>query len=125
MASDLPDDIRRFVATHINSVEQLEVLLLLRRGQQTTWNADDVNREIRSSVPAVAMRLLDLAKHGLLITNDDQFRYGPNDPGIDALIGRLADLYRERSVAVITLIYSPAVDDLQAFADAFKLRKDR
>jgi hypothetical protein len=125
LADTFPDDVRRFIAAHINSVEQLEVLLLLRRGQRQQWTADEVNREIRSSVAAVAMRLRDLTAHGLLTVNGEHYQYGPKDPHLDPLIGRLADLYRERSVSVITLIYAPPVDELRAFSDAFKLRKDR
>jgi hypothetical protein len=39
-------------------------------------------------------------------------------------IERLAELYKERRVSIISLIYSKPHQQVQAFADAFKIRKD-
>jgi hypothetical protein len=38
----IPDDVREFILGHIDSIAQLEALLLLRRNPSTTWNAHSV-----------------------------------------------------------------------------------
>jgi hypothetical protein len=39
------------------------------------------------------------------------------------VVARLADTYRERRVAVVSLIASKPIDNVRAFSDAFRLRK--
>jgi hypothetical protein len=126
MSEALPDDVRRFVSDHINSVEQLEVLLLLKAGAEREWTAGDVSQALYTTPAAAAMRLADLAQRGFISSNAVQeplFRYRPAGE-IDKSIERLAELYKERRVSVISLIYSKPHQQVQAFADAFKIRKD-
>jgi hypothetical protein len=114
MAEPFPDDVRRFVLAHLNSVEQLEVLLLLRGAPEREWTADAVGRALYTSpAAAAAQRLADLAAGQLLATHtgpEPVYRYAPADDARRQLIDRLADAYRERRVAFITLIYSKPND---------------
>jgi hypothetical protein len=50
-------------------------------------------------------------------------RYGPRTPELEALVGKLLQLYRERPVSMIKMVYDRARDPLRNFADAFRLRK--
>jgi hypothetical protein len=52
------------------------------------------------------------------------FRYSPASSQLDRLVGQLAQLYRERPMAVTKAIFANPNDKLQTFADAFKLKKD-
>jgi hypothetical protein len=71
------------------------------------------------------MRLNDLHARGLLVQKDGPtYRYGPAQADLNSLVERLAAIYHERRVTIITLIYSKPHTQVQAFADAFKLRKD-
>jgi hypothetical protein len=127
--SDLPDDVRRFIAGNISSVAQLEVLLLLRAEREREWTADEVSRALYAAEGGMAGQLHDLVSKGLAYLTqapDARFRYRPNaDDPLDDVVARLANLYKERRVAVISLIYSEPVDKARSFADAFRLRKDR
>lgn len=127
--SDLPDDIRRFIAGNVSSVALLEVLLLLRSEREREWTADEVSRALYAAAGGMAGQLHDLVSKGLAyVTNapEDRFRYRPNlDDPLDDVISCLADLYKERRVAVISLIYSEPVDKARSFADAFRIRKDK
>jgi hypothetical protein len=128
MTEQFPEDVQQFILAHVNSVEQLEVLLLLRAQPQCDWDAAAVGRALYTPPAAADMRLADLHARGLLARKGEAvplYRYAPNPAELDGLIGRLADLYRERRVSVITLIYSKPHDQVRAFADAFKLRKDK
>lgn len=127
--SDLPDDIRRFIASNISSVAQLEVLLLLRNNPKRDWTAVDLSRALYAATSGMIDQLNDLVSKGLAQVKDAAdplFRYGPT-PGdeIDATVDRLGNLYRERRVAVVSLIYSEPVDKARNFADAFRFRQDK
>jgi hypothetical protein len=127
MADPFPEDVKRFVVEHIDSVEQLEVLLLLRADPSREWDAAAVSHALCTSPESVAKRLAGLRTRGLLAGGEGdggRYRYGPATAEHDRLAGALAEAYRERRVAVITLIYSKPADQVQAFADAFKLRKE-
>jgi hypothetical protein len=127
MSESIPEDVRRFLGEHINSVEQLEVLLLLRNAPDRDWNAAAVSAALSSQPSAIRMRLDDLRTHGLLALKEgsaDCFRYGPATAEQDRLVARLDELYHSRRVSIITLIYSKPHSQVQAFADAFRLRKD-
>ena len=126
MPEQLPDDVHRLIVEHINSVEQLETLLLLRSEPQRVWTVDEVSHALYTQPAAAQMRLDDLQSRGLLLRGDNSgWQYNQANAPVDRLIGLLADLYRDRRVTVITLIYSKPHQQVQAFADAFKLRKDQ
>lgn len=125
--NDLPDDVRRFLAANIGSVAQLEVLLLLRSSRDRAWCAAEVSRALYTAPEMMADLLADLAEKGLLEVahaSDTRYRYAPQIEGVDEVVGRLADLYKQRRVAVISLIYAEPVDKAQRFADAFRIRKE-
>jgi hypothetical protein len=126
MSEELPDDVRRFVIEHINSVEQLEALLLLWAEQDRDWTAKDVSQSLYTPPAAATMRLDDLQQRGFITSSGEAvraYRYRAGQTAQDVLISRLADVYRERRVTVISLIYSKPHQQVQAFADAFKIRK--
>jgi hypothetical protein len=122
---DLSDTLKQFIARNIHSVEQLEVLLLLKRDAQREWTADALSREISTSRYAAEGRLLDLRARGLAAYREEgqllHFRYqsGPDD----AAVAELAAAYGERRTSIITMIFSKPNDSIGSFADAFRLRR--
>lgn len=125
---DFQEDIRRFILDNITSVEQLEVLLLLQRTPEKDWNAASVSKELYTQPEAAAQRLADLEALGLLAHAEGpspEYRYAPRTLARAQLVARTAEVYRQRRVAVISLIYSRPPSEAQAFADAFRLRKEK
>lgn len=125
-AGDLPDEVRRLIAENIDSVEQLEILLLLLQHPDRSWNAETVARELRISPMSAGERLEDLTHDGLVARadgNEAGYRYGPESPALDEAVRGLAAAYPVRRVTVINLIFSKPVDKIRTFADAFRLRK--
>lgn len=126
---DFPQDIRQFVLDNITSVEQLEVLLLLlQRTPEKEWDAASVSRELYTQPEAAAKRLADLAALGLLAHSEGPtrlYRYAPRTPAQAQLVASTAEAYRLRRVAIVGLIYSRPTSEAQAFADAFKFRKEK
>jgi hypothetical protein len=128
MADEIPEKIGQFIAENFNSVEQLEALLLLRTHPDKDWDAVQLSQALYTQPEAAALRLADLKARGFLTTADGptpRYRYRPAPAELASLVDALAEVYRERRVTVITLIYSRPVDPAQAFADAFRLRKER
>ena len=66
MADGLTDEIKAFIADHIRSVEQLEILLLLQRNPGREWSAADVSKELYVSPESTATRLADFHARGFL-----------------------------------------------------------
>lgn len=121
---ELPDEVERFIAEHVDTLEQLEILLLLRAQRSREFTADAVTAELRLGPATAPERLAALAARGFLSCQGvpPLYRYAPN-PATDQVIGALASVYAERRVAVITRIFSPRTDSVRSFADAFKLRR--
>jgi DNA-binding Lrp family transcriptional regulator len=124
-AVDLPEGVRRLIADSIDSVEQLEILLLLLQHPARTWTAETVARELRISPLSAGDRLEDLTRDALLarVKGIEEYRYAPGSAALDEAARGLAAAYTERRVTVINLIFSKPVDKIRTFADAFRLRK--
>lgn len=127
MSSALPEEIRQFLLRYIDSVEQLEVLLLLHQNPSTDWTAESVARHLYREPTSVGRRLGVLRLLGLLQASDDPeptFRYAPRSEAIHATVGRLAAAYAERRVTILGLLASKPMDHVRAFADAFRIRRE-
>jgi hypothetical protein len=125
-AGDLPEEVRRFITDHIDSVEQLEILLLLHQHPERSWTAESVARELRISALSADDRLKDMARSGLLAKvqgSEVEYRYAPSHQ-LGEVVAGLATAYAERRVTVINLIFSKPIDKIRTFADAFRLRRD-
>jgi DNA-binding IclR family transcriptional regulator len=119
-----PDAVLSFVDRHIESLEQLEILLLLA-AQDRGWSALEIFQKIQSSQASVEQRLQTLVTAGLLAKDErGLFRFAPKDEETRKVVKDLADAYRTRRVRIIEAIYTRKTDAVQSFADAFKFRKD-
>jgi hypothetical protein len=111
--------------THVDSIEKLEVLLLLRARTERQWTASEVALELRITEVSAAARLEDLASSGLLVGDQGTpvaYRYSPVSSEDVRSIAELAAVYAERRVSVITFIFSKPQARVRGFADAFLLK---
>jgi DNA-binding transcriptional ArsR family regulator len=110
-AAPISDAVREFLGDNINSVEQLEILLLLRDSQDKSWTAAEISRLLFTSEISVGGRLRDLANKGLVEIRGEglgtQFQYRFKDGLTDLTIWSLEHAYRRRKDAVIAIIFSP------------------
>jgi DNA-binding IclR family transcriptional regulator len=122
----LPEDVHRFLHQNIESVEQLEVLLLLWRTPERGWTSDEVATAVYSHPSSVIRRLAMLYGQGLLREREPGcYQYAPRTADLHNTVTRLDHIYRERRVAVITLIASKPIENVRAFSDAFRLRRKK
>ena len=106
MEGSLPVDVRRFILNHIGSVEMLNVLLLVHDAPERWWTSDEVGRESRTNEWSAELQLSALAERGLVIASTDRPARFRAEGHVAASVAAVERAYRERSVAVITLIYS-------------------
>lgn len=126
--ADLSAQVKQFISTYIDSIEKLEVLLLLRARTERTWDAESVSRELRITEASATRRLADLARHGLAevdASTPPRYRFAPARPEDAEGTERLAEAYAERRVSVISYIFSRPLETVRGFADAFRLKRDK
>jgi predicted ArsR family transcriptional regulator len=119
--------VRFFITDHVDSVGQLEVLLLTQRDAQKEWTAEEVSQELRTNPSWAKEQLADLCAHGLLASREPDhpiYRFDPKSQEMREIVSELANAYSVRRMTVISLIYNKPTTKLQVFADAFKFRKD-
>ena len=124
MAGGIPGEVRKLVADHVKSVEQLELLLLLRRERGRDWDGAEAGAALQTTAESAGRSLGHLAAHGLAATDGGRYRYAPSPADARAVDG-LDEAYAKRRHAVIAMIFESPSDAVQSFADAFRLRGDR
>jgi hypothetical protein len=106
---DVSKRVRAFIADHVESVMQLELLLLLASRRDREWTAAQLAKEMRVDAGWLDARLAAMAGDGLLVARDGiprRFRYGPRSRELDAAVEELALVYGQRRVTIVDLIFS-------------------
>jgi len=121
----LPEPVQRLLVERVDSIAQLEVLLLLHGSTPHAWDASRVARELRIE-PAWASEQLSLLRDRQLLaeapSGSGSYLFEPATPELGKAVEMLAAAYVDRRVAVIGLVYSRGAG-IRAFADAFRIRK--
>lgn len=124
MATPISPEVRRFVIEHIDSVAQLELLLMLHRDPRVAWTPEQAGREMRCPAPWAATQLERFRVSGWVSVShgaDQHFCYRARGR-IGRLIDELAAIYARRKTSVTGLIYTRGSSDLSTFSDAFRIR---
>ena len=117
-----------FVTEQIDSVLELEVLLLLAQSAPQQWSAADLAATLKIDPAWAAEQLARFTSRGILACNNTappQCRYAPANPKLDETIRAVADAYATHRVRIIGLIFSKPTSNLKTFADAFRIRKEK
>lgn len=123
--TSIPQHLKEFLIECIESVSQLELLLIIFKTQNKKWNAAAMAREMRTH-PSTALKQMNiLSDKGILRKeSEDTFIYTPENSELHKKLVDLSELYNERPVAIVTFIYKSPTEKLKGFADAFKFKKD-
>jgi len=119
-------DLNQFIAKYLPSVDHLRVLLHLRATAPAPCDPLEVAARLYL-LPPVALEVLTcLRNDGLAIAEEDppRYRFHPSTEEQAALVEDLAEMDRTHPVTLINMIYANR-SPLRAFADAFKLTKDK
>jgi hypothetical protein len=118
--------IQQLLGDPVDSVEALELLLLLRRSPDTFWSSDAAAQQLGIRRELSERKLTQLAGRNLLVRGLETgaYRYAPADDEVRAAVDELAAAYDEQRITVINAIYSANVERLRAFANAFRLKDE-
>ena len=122
--SSSDEDVLRFIAASFPSVWALELLLVLKR-EPRVWTGDELLASLRASELVISKALDALVAAGLASTEGDGVRYQPVNREVEHCVERTEHLYRTRPNKVRRAIVSASTSSAAAFADAFRLRRDR
>ena len=102
-------DVRQFILINIDSIAQLEALLLLCANPAENWEVAAVARRLYISEQETSKLLARLCDLGLTtISGDDplQYTYQPASDDLARMVNRLADVYGKYLVPVTNLVHS-------------------
>lgn len=122
--SNLSEPIRELIRTHVDSVETLELLMLLQRSPDSYWTAAAAE-QLLGMRPGTAEKRLDaLVAAGLSMRGSQtiSYRYSPDDDEKREAVAALAAAYASQRVSVLNLVYSTNLERLKAFSGAFRLK---
>jgi 23S rRNA C2498 (ribose-2'-O)-methylase RlmM len=123
MSDLIPAELRQFLVGNIDSIAQLEALLLLRAAPGTLWTAQEAAKRLYITEQDAAAILTQMAAQGLLTREADGFRFAPQSDDLSRMVDLLAEHYRRHLIAITNLIHAKP-RRIRQFADAFKLKKD-
>jgi hypothetical protein len=125
--SEISAAVLRFIDECIDSVPQLEALLMMNDDPQRTWTVAAI--AARTYVPlAESARVLEaLHRHALVspAESGEGFRFAVGDRQRADLIGEVARTYRANLARIATIIHEKPPASLKEFARAFDMTKDR
>jgi hypothetical protein len=125
---EIPARVLQFLAERIDTVPQLEALLLLWENPQRPWSEEELAGRIYVGRSVAATILYSLQRQQL-VTADPvspvRYRYNPQWDPSGEVMPEVAAAYRRHLVPLATFIHSRASTAVREFARAFDLKKDR
>ena len=132
-AQTVSDDVRRLLGQHIESYEQLEIVLLLHRTRDVQWTAEAVGRSLNIRDAEAAGALATMQRRQIISVAPEpdgsvRYAYAPSSPADAAAVDQLAEAYATQRIEIMKLMNANAMlrvrtGALRVFADAFDLRK--
>jgi DNA-binding MarR family transcriptional regulator len=123
----ISDTVLRFIEECIDSVPQLETLLMMMDDPQRDWTAAEIAGRVYITRED-AVRVLDaLRRRGMIapLEAGQAFRILLADEQRRALLEEVARSYRANLTRIATFIHEKPPASLKEFARAFTLKKDR
>lgn len=122
----IAQEVREFILDKIDSVPQLEALLLLYRHADEVWTEEKLRQALYIDRADAKRITFELLRRGWVKAAPDnagiQFD-GTWDPQL-AIMGKLDQAYRTRLIGISTLIHSKGSAAARDFANAFDLKKE-
>ncbi len=115
-------EVENFIEDQIDSVPQLEALLLIWKTRPKVWSPVETARSLFVSPPEADRILSELVQKGLV--NQREGYFCADDPEKDRLMGFVADAYSRDLIRVSRMIHSKGPASVREFAKAFRLKKE-
>ncbi|MGQ0702702.1 MAG: hypothetical protein ACT4PM_06180 [Gemmatimonadales bacterium] len=127
--NELPDEVRGLIQASVPTPDALEVLVGIARSAPATLTPEQLAEALRPAAITVPMArgfLRFFRSQGIVVESPGEaFRFEPANPELERAVRGLIKAYDERPVTLIRTVYELADQKaLQAFSDAFRLKKD-
>ena len=126
-APQISTRVLEFLADKIDTVPELEALLLMWQAPGRFWSAEDVAARTYVSVEHSRTMLQNLQRRHLVVAEHDSslYRYDGAWDASGSLMPEVELEYRRRLIPIATFIHSRASFSVREFARAFHLKKER
>ncbi len=125
----LSPEVRELVASHLASMDHLEILLLLHGRAHEALTEEEMVRATGRPRELVRTAASDLVASGLLKQSGEnpeaRLAYDPRSEQLRMAVAELATMYNERPVTLIRAIYDRPAEPVVSFAEAFRVRGDK
>jgi hypothetical protein len=121
------EEVDRFIVEEIDSVPQLEALLLFWNNRPKNWSSAELARELYVSTDLAHEILRYLAHRQLVVEVEEgagRYALQADREQTERLLSSLDRIYRRELVRVSTLIHAKASRAVRDFASAFRFKKD-
>ncbi|HEX5234240.1 MAG TPA: hypothetical protein VFW25_02810 [Silvibacterium sp.] len=118
----------RFILDNIDSVPQLEALMLLWNSRPVGWTLEELASRLYVPVQDIGNLLNDLSRRNLIARTEGaapKYSYHPRSEEQNALMEQVDVVYRRDLVRVSTMIHSKASPAVREFSRAFLFKKER
>ena len=121
----LPEVVRAFILKYVDSVAELEALLLTHSTPDQAWDLGQLAGRLYIGEREAEEVLHALHRRGLLAREGKAFRYAPVPDTLRVDVDALAEAYPRFLIPISNLVHSKPAASLRQFADAFRLREDK
>ena len=125
--NEVPAHVLRFLQENIDTVPQLETLLMMSEAPDQTWLITDVASRNYISEQRATDTLSALQRRSLVSSEGSpaRFRFSPATEDIRLAVADLARCYQRSLSRITALIHERPSASVKEFARAFDLKKER
>lgn len=121
------EQVDRFLVDEIDTVPQLEALLLIWNRRPKKWYCSEIAKALYISQELAQEVINHLVLHHLLVkveNSSDCYALRTDSPEKEQLLASLDAMYRRELVRVSNLIHAKASRAVRDFASAFRFKKE-
>jgi hypothetical protein len=104
--TEVPRAVEEFLLNHIDSIPELESLLLIRAEPAMVWQPAMLAVRLHIDVQAATRVLVALERRGLLSRGEAGFIYAPKSAELDAAIEALTKAYRRLLIPITSIVHA-------------------
>jgi hypothetical protein len=123
----VPPEVQRFVLDRIDSIAQLEAILMMRNSPDTWWPSSTLAERLYIADETCRAELDALRQQGLVRGREEDigwsYRYAPSNGDLREFVDRLVYYYAHHLVPISNLIHGKPRTRIHEFSDAFALKK--
>lgn len=117
-----------FILESIDSVPQLEALVLLWNSRPVAWTCEELASRLYLPAEKVGTLLQDLVRRQFILRTEGspiKYSYFPQSEAQNEMMRVVDSAYRRDLVRISTMIHSKASPAVREFARAFRFKKER